>query len=182
MRTHPNGWPGVAAAGAVLAGALYVGCTVLAQSSWSGGASEAERQERLTADFDSMARRQATIRYLAGAVVEGNLSLREAAEDVRAEDINGPPHLRMHVEYLPGRTEEERYCRSLLRHVRGLLAGDARAPSALARAEGELEDVVRGRPAPPRRARATWHPRVPQPPEVLTRAPAPEQAGRGEAH
>ncbi len=182
MRTHPSWWLGVAAAGTVLAGTLYVGCTVLTQTSWSSGRAEADRLERLTSDFDRMALRQATLHSLAAEVVEGTMSLREAAEAVRAEDLGGPPHLRMHVEHLPGRTEEERYCRTVLGHVRALLASDPRGPSALARLERELEDVVQGRPRPPRRPIPSRRPLPPRPPEVLTRAPTPELPEQGEAH
>jgi hypothetical protein len=178
MRALYSWWLGVATAGTVLAGALYVGGTHLAQTGWSGGPSEVERLDRLTTDFECMARRQEGLRYLATDVADGRMTLREAAAAVRVDDLSSPPHLRMHVEYLPGRSEEERYCRSLLGHVRTVLEGDPRAPSTLARLEGELRAVAQGLPAPPRRAGR----RLPPPPEVLTMAPAAEVAQRGQPH
>ena len=180
MRTLSTWWLGTAAAGTVLAGALYAGCTALAWLAPSAGPSEAERLERLTTDFDVMARRQEVLRHLAAEVVEGRMGLRDAADVVRLEDVRSPAHLRMHVEYLPGRTEEERYCRSVLAHVRGLLDGDPRAPAALARLEGELEDLVRGRLGPPRRVVLGGR-FLPPPPQALTLAPTAEQAERSAA-
>jgi hypothetical protein len=181
MRTLHTWWLGAAAAGTVLAGTVYFGCTLLARQTWSAGPSEAERLERLTTDFDAMARRQETLRHLAAEVVEGRLGLRDAADVVRLEDVRSPRHLRMHVEYLPGRTEEERYCRSVLGHVRALLEGDPRAPAALARLEGELDDLVQGRLGPPRRTVLGGRFLPPRPPEVLTLAPTAEQAKLGAA-
>ena len=175
MRTLTTWWLGSAAAGTVMAGALYVGCMSLAGADWSGGRSELERLERLTSGFERMALRQEALRCLAAEVAEGRMSLREAAEAVRREDVTSPPHLRLHVEHLPGRTEEERYCRSVLGHVKGLLEGDPRAPSVLARLERELEDLAQGRLGPPpRRNRPGRRPLPPRPPEVLTRAPSAE--------
>jgi hypothetical protein len=177
MRTLTTWWLGAASAATVLAGVLYVGCTSLAQQGCSGGPSEVERLERLTSGFDHLARRQESLRYLATEVAEGRLSLREAAEAVRLEDVSSPPHLRLHVEHLPGRTEEERYCRSVLCHVRALLEGDPRAASALARLEGELDDLAQGRLGPPpRRSVPARRPLPPRPLEALTRAPSIEPA------
>ncbi len=181
MRALHTWWLGVAAAGSVLAGALYVGCTTLARPTWSAGPNEVERLERLTTDFGAMARRQEFLRCLAADVVEGRLSLRDAGEAVRREDVSSPPHLRMHIENLPGGTEEERYCRSVLGHVRALLDGDPRGPATLARLEGEVEDVVQGRAAPARWTAVGGRLLPPRPPEGLTLGPAAEQAARGQA-
>jgi hypothetical protein len=181
MRTLYSWWLGGAAAVTVLAGALYVGCASLAQPGWSAGPSEVERLERLTTDWESMGRRQEAVRFLVREVAEGRMSLRQAAAHVRAEDVGSPPQLRMHVEYLPGRTEEERYCRSVLRNVGAFLDGDPRAPAVLARLVAELEDIAQGRLGPPPwRTGPARRPPPPLPPELLP-PPSAEQAELGEA-
>jgi hypothetical protein len=162
-------WLGGAAAGAVLLGALYVGCSELSHPGWSGVPSEAERLERLEADREQLERRREVIRSLAAELIEGRLDLRQAAEVWRVEAVNSPPHLGMHVEYVPGNTEEERYCRSLLSHVRTLVEGNPCGPAVLARLEAEYEALAQGRPlspAPPRRD-----------PRVRTPPPAPPSEG-----
>jgi hypothetical protein len=162
MRILPSWWLGGAAAAAVLIGTVYVGSVNLART---GGASEFERLERLTADREYVDRRQESVRALAADVVAGRLSLRGAAEDLRLLDVNSPEHLRLHIEYQDGRTEEERHCRSMVAHVRAYLGHDDRAPAVLARLEAELDDLVQGRAAPlPRVTRR--HSRPPTPDEV----------------
>ncbi len=125
---------------------------------------EARRLEQLRADQEVLRRRADLIRSLRADLLEGRRTLREAAAALRAENEAGPPHLDMHVEYLPGRTEEERYCRSVLAQVRAFAAGDSRAPAALARLEAELRGAF---PATPRAVS------VPVSPGVVSSTAAP---------
>jgi hypothetical protein len=150
MRLHPSWWLGGAAA-AGLAVALSLACGSLARLGGPDGRAEAERRRRLEADWDHIDRRLALARSLAAALTEGRLTLGEAVEAWRAEDESSPPHLRLHVEMLPGQTAEERYARSLLGHVRAYLHGDPRAPATLARLEQELRSPPAG-PAVPAQA------------------------------
>jgi hypothetical protein len=145
MRVLQCWWLGAGAVGAVLAGAFFVGCSILSPS---GVPEEVERQARLEADMAHLERRQEVIRSLGTELVEGRMSLREAAAAWRAEDAGSPRRLRMRVELTPGRTEEERYCWSVLLNVRVQLEGDARAPAVLARLEAELAALCRDQPSP----------------------------------
>jgi hypothetical protein len=142
---HPSWWLGVAAAGAVLAGTLYAGCRGLAPA----GPSESERLERLEADRNHAVHRREVIRDLTTGLIEGRLTLRQAAVACQAENEVGPRQIDLHVEYQAGRTDEERYCRALLGHVRAMLVKDARAPAVLARLEAELTALVRSQPTHP---------------------------------
>jgi hypothetical protein len=146
MRILHTCWLGGAVAGAVVGGAIYFACANWSQPDWVGVPAEGERLDRLEADRERLEHRREVIRALATALAEGRLSLREAAAALRAENLSSPPHLAMHVEYLPGATEEERYCRAMLRHVRAQLEGDGRLPALLARLESEAEALARGRP------------------------------------
>ena len=148
MRTLQGWWLGGAAAGALLAGAFYIGCSRLSRPGWSGGLPEAERQARLEDDWEHVDRRVKVLRYLAVDLAEGRVGLRQAAEVARQEDLSSPHRLMMRVEYLPGRTEAERYGECLLRHVDAMLEGDARGPAVLARLRAELQALSQDRPAP----------------------------------
>jgi hypothetical protein len=153
MRILHNWWLGGAAAGAVLAGVFYFGCTAPSPSGWTGAPAEAQRHERLENDREHLKRRREVVNYLVAELVAGRQSLREAATAWRLEDESCPRHLAMHVEYQEGQNEEERYCRSLLDNVRSRLGGDAGGPAVLARLESELTALARGETGPPPQAR-----------------------------
>jgi hypothetical protein len=169
MRALQCWWLGAGAAGAVLAGAFFVGCSVLPPS---GVPNEVERRARLEADLAHLGRRQELIHFLGTELAEARMSLREAGALWRAEDVGSPRHLRMRIELNSGKTDEERYCRSVLWNVaRQLeLAGDARAPAILTRLEAELAALTAGSSAPPAPARTPRNPAGQQ-------APAPARAG-----
>ena len=151
MRLHPSWWLGGAAA-AGLAVALFFACGSLARLGGPDVMAEAERRRRLEADWEYIDRRLQLGRSLAAALTEGRLTLGEAIETWRAEDQSSPPHLRLHLEMLPGQTAEERYAGSVLAHVRAYLDGDPRAPAVLARLEQEL----RSPPAAPEVPTQVW--------------------------
>jgi hypothetical protein len=174
MRMLQSWWLGGAAAGAVLVGAFYVGCSSLSQPGWPG---EGERLDRLEADREHLERRRELTRSLASDLVEGRLNLRQAASALRAENLNSPPHLAMHVEYVAGTTEEERYCRAMMGHLRTYLQGDARGPAVLTRLEAELEAVARGETGQRPHLGMVGGRRLPVPPPDLH-----GQAESGEAH
>jgi hypothetical protein len=160
----PSWWLGGAVASTVLIGAVYVGCMNLSQPDRR---SELERLERLEADRDYLDRRQEAICSVAADVVAERLSLRQAAEALRLLNVNSPDHLRMHVEYQDGQTEEERYCRSVLGHVQAyLVVGDARGPAVLARLGAELDALAQGRLGPPPRISTPRRPAPPVPGSV----------------
>jgi hypothetical protein len=161
MRLHPSWWLGGAAA-AGLAVALFLACGSLARLGRPDTRTEAERRRRLDADWEHIDRRLQLGRSLAAALTEGRLTLGEAIETWRAEDESSPPHLRLHLEMLPGQTAEERYTWSVLAHVRAYLDGDPRAPAVLARLEQELRSPPAA-PDLPAQARAQRPPGPPRP-------------------
>jgi hypothetical protein len=89
---------------------------------------------------------------LAAEVIDGRLSLPEAAARFLALDENDPEFnwtaFRL---YVPGRSDDERYCRQVIRYVEGQLQGRTAVEPGLAeRLEAELQDLLdRGGPALP---------------------------------
>jgi hypothetical protein len=167
MRILPSWWFGGAAAGAVLVGALYVSSAGLPLSGGPTGPAEGDRLDRLEADREVLERRREVVRSLVSGVIEGRLSLRQAAAVLREENRLSPPHLVMHLEYGPGATEEERYGRAVLAHVRAVLDRDPRRPAVLARVEAEVEALARAEEGRRAQVSARGGRRPPLPPDVV---------------
>jgi hypothetical protein len=176
MRILPSWWLGGAAAGAVFVGALYVSVTGVPLPGAPAAPSEGDRLDRLEADREVLEHRREVVRSLVSGVVEGRLSLRQAAAVLRDENSHSPPHLVMHLEYGPGATEDERYARAVLAHVRAVLDRDPQRAAVLARLEAEVEALARAEEG--RRAQMDTRGvrRPPLPPGVAT------QAVVGQAH
>jgi hypothetical protein len=156
----------------VLVGACWVAFSCFTSQGWPGVPAEGDRLDRLETDRGQLERRREVIRYLAGELAEGRLDLRKAAAALRNEDLSSPPRLSMHIENLPGATQEERYCRALVGHVRVLLERDARLPAVVARLEAEVE-ALPPPPGPPLGTLAGR--RLPAPAPDLTTGAAPEE-------
>lgn len=135
MSVHPSWWLGGAAACAVLAGTIHLASAALGPPE---SPAEIERTRRLNEDERRIFSRWALCRSLAEGLAEGRLTLAEAAAALRRENETAPRHLDMHVEYLPGKTDDERYRHCAYYHVAAYLEGDPRAGAALARLEAEL--------------------------------------------
>ena len=106
------------------------------------------RGERLEADRDEVLDQHAAHRKILRAAAEGDLSLPEAAAALRAhlEACGQAPRVLAHY---PGRTDEERFSRALLDHVRKYLGSGSRAEAVAHRLEAELNVYLASLPALP---------------------------------
>jgi hypothetical protein len=111
---------------------------------------EVVRGESLEAERGEVLGQGAAHRKILRAVAEGELPLPEAAAALRAhlEACGQAPRVLAHY---PGRTDEERYCRALLDHVRKHLAGARQSPGVVLRLEAELDVYLSGLAATPGR-------------------------------
>jgi hypothetical protein len=99
-------------------------------------------------------------RRIAEEVAEGRLPLAEGVGRLRALNARRPPWGRIRLDDCPGRTEDERLGRHLIRCVEALLRGDSRRQTTLAALERQFEDLLAllsvlpadGRDLPPRQA------------------------------
>jgi hypothetical protein len=106
---------------------------------------ERERDRDLTAQSEAVLRRLEAKDRVALALLEGRLSLQEAARRIRDSDRDQPDYLAEHARlFLPGASEEERYCRLTIRWARNVL--EVRPdldPEVLRCLEAELEALLR---------------------------------------
>jgi hypothetical protein len=106
------------------------------------------RGERLEADRDEALNQQAAHREILRAAVAGDLPLPEAVAALRSclEARRLAPHVLAHY---PGRTDEERFGRALLDHVRRYLGPGSRAEAVAGCLEADLDVYLARLPAPP---------------------------------
>ncbi len=91
-----------------------------------------------------LARRVAARQAVVRAVIEGRLSLTEAADEFQELDLRSKTfHWDVFRQQMPGATDQERQCRAVLTHVRLQLAHDPDAAQALCqRLETELQTYL----------------------------------------
>jgi hypothetical protein len=118
---------------------------------------EHQRATELEARIAASRLRLSFKKETAAEVVAGRLTLREAAARLREADERSPEFNREAFRSLvPGRTDEERYGRQVIRHVEGLLNDrPGEAAEVVARLEAELREYLSSGgetslPAPPR--------------------------------
>jgi hypothetical protein len=167
--------------GLLLAGVLSLQCVSPDPAPVTGGEGgaidqESRRSARLEEDrhflvWSTAAKDQVTV-----AVVRRRLGLLEGAAALRAIDAVRPARLRtVCVAGVPARSEEERYCRSMIDWVVGEVRCRGADPARPLELAAELEDLL-SRPDALRLPDVSLDRCLP--PELL---PAPSEAGRGEA-
>jgi hypothetical protein len=134
---------------ALLGVGLYAGCARLAgefRKSPSGldvdlleVARRAERLEAGNVALHASLRRGDAIRR---ELIEGRLTLREAAAALAEEDARRPDWVRSRPELLPGRTQEERWLHLTLTSVENMLWQDPRRDAVLTRLRAEFQDLL----------------------------------------
>jgi hypothetical protein len=111
----------------------------------------AERDQDLNAQFEAIVKRVEARKRLVSATIEGQLSLLEAArrfcDFAQVQPISVIEDIRR---FVPGTTDEERYCRFVIAHVRDELKHrPEKGREVLARLQVELERVqANGKPRP----------------------------------
>jgi hypothetical protein len=98
----------------------------------------ADPTDALLAD---LGRRSATKRELIADLADGRRTLVDVAARFAALDADRPGHMLV-VQYYPGATLGERYCRVVMGHAEAALEGDPRRRPVLARLDAELAGVV----------------------------------------
>ena len=136
----------------LLAGALSLQRTSVPPGDAGAGqeapGDELRRDARLEDDRRFLLWAAAAKGHVTGAVIRRRLGLLEGAAALRAIDGYRPARLGPSLwEGLPGGSEEERYCRSLLGWVRGELQGQDADPSRATELEAELAERL-NRPWP----------------------------------
>jgi hypothetical protein len=137
---------------------------------WPDGGADPSGGQEPEACVRDILRRAAAKQRLAVEVIEGRLSLVEAATRFRDLDEQPPPfHWQAFRDAFPGASDDERHCRQVLNYVWGELQDRPDAdPALLGRLEAELQDLLaRGnfrlpRPDPPPAARR-WDPTAGRP-------------------
>jgi hypothetical protein len=140
---------GAAVLFAVFAGALYLGyhLFVAGKTSADGHAGEGAigllhlKNEILPPDPRS-AEIERSLRekdQVARAVIDGRLTLVEAAARFRAINASRPANLPVCLDQYPGKTDEERVCREVIGYVETRLPEQPGTSAFLARLESELE-------------------------------------------
>jgi hypothetical protein len=142
--------------GAVTAGLWNVGCRLVdATSAGLSGlvadfvlAEEAYRKDlEQTAVLEALQLRVQTRLKTVREVMEGRLSLREAAARTREQHRQWPPvNMGLLRDCYPGCSDDEVYCRLLIRGVETELeldGDDGRGKAILARLEAEMEEILR---------------------------------------
>jgi hypothetical protein len=75
---------------------------------------------------------------VAREVIAGRMTLAEAAARFRTIDASRPPHLPVHLDVVPGSSDEERICRQVIAYVENNLEGRPDRDAVLARLEADL--------------------------------------------
>ena len=108
-------------------------------------AAEAERAQRLAAQGEALLRHVAVSNEIRQELIAGRLTLREAAAALAEENAGRPASARLRVDLLPGRDDEERWCRSTVTWVGNMMGEGPRRDAALARLRAELDDLLAAR-------------------------------------
>jgi hypothetical protein len=135
-----------------LPAALAACCLTLAASQrgdfwggpWPGGGADPTGNQEPEDCIRDILRRAVAKQRLTVEVVEGRLSLVEAATGFRDLDEQPPPFdWRAFRDAFPGASDDERHCRQVLCYVGGELQGRPGAdPALLGRLEAELQDLL----------------------------------------
>jgi hypothetical protein len=99
---------------------------------------ECDHAQRLAADQEVIARRVRLTDDLQEQLIDGRLTLPEAAERLLEINADLPLELRTRLDVLPGQCDADRACSCLLRRVWWSLVGDPRAAEVLARLDGQF--------------------------------------------
>ncbi len=143
-----------AAVAALLGFGLYAGCALLpcgfASPSLRGvsPAEVARRAEQLDADRATLADSLRECDAIRWEVIEGRLTVRQAAAAFAEDNARRPPALRRQPHPLFGRTEEEAWCQLVIGSVENLLWLDPRRDAVVARLRAELEADRAAAPSP----------------------------------
>jgi hypothetical protein len=129
----------------LLAAALcWVRLSSFGGADWVG---EALRRERIDAEREALNRSTAVTRGILTDLVEGRLSLREAADALRAEHESRPRRLQPPYLVRPDSSVEEDYLRWTCRLAEIHLEDSPRRPQVTRRLREELRACLEGRPA-----------------------------------
>jgi hypothetical protein len=160
---------GIGAATALVAGALLSYCGRGAHSSQGTASLESlyggDRDPEMERQRVALINRGAAKVNLCRAVVRRELSLLEAARQVREIVRDDPMACALLRDLFPGCSEEEMFCRHLMSFVEVHILDQPAAAAELARLEAELDDL--------RRRDALHFPNAPASTEVPAAKPSP---------